>query len=329
MTDNTVLVTGAFGFIGSQLTQHLLRLGFDVVAADQPLSQQSPIGLRRYERYRLEFPRVELFDIRSPSSCDEALGRIKPRFIIHLAALPGIRTSFDAPVAYWETNLNGSLNVIQAARQGNVQAIFLASSSSVYGPIHEGLASAETDRIDQPASPYAASKAAMELMASSLASSIPFPVVSLRFFTVFGPFGRPDMAAWKFTKALLAGEKIVVNGDGNHLRDFTPIDELLRKLEKLITLAEIPGGLDGIQSLNLGSGTPTSVNDLIEAIAGRLDKSPKVSFGGSARGDVRETRSGTDLQEKLGLLGGPISLSDGLDTWVNWSLANRDLILSF
>jgi UDP-glucuronate 4-epimerase len=326
----TVLVTGAFGFIGSSLTECLLKNGYRVIAADQPYDEMAALTKKRFDFFSQGFPEIELFDIRSLSSCRNAILKYSPLTVFHLAALPGIRSSFYAPRDYWETNLNGALNVIESAKDSNVRTVFLASSSSVYGSILKGQKSQESDRIDLPMSPYAATKSAMEMMASSLTPSLNLKVISLRFFTVFGPYGRPDMAVWKFTKALLLGEEITLNGDGSQLRDFTPIFELTTKLEKLLDLSKKDINLANVTAINLGSGHPSSILELVDSLSSRLRIIPRLNFGRSVLGDVFETRSHTSLQEKFGLTSLPSdAMTKGLDLWVEWALSNSDLIKSY
>jgi UDP-glucuronate 4-epimerase len=179
-------------------------------------------------------------------------------------------------------------------------------------------------------SPYAATKSAMEMMASSLTPSLNLKVISLRFFTVFGPYGRPDMAVWKFTKALLLGEEITLNGDGSQLRDFTPIFELTTKLEKLLDLSKKDINLANVTAINLGSGHPSSILELVDSLSSRLRIIPRLNFGRSVLGDVFETRSHTSLQEKFGLTSLPSdAMTKGLDLWVEWALSNSDLIKSY
>jgi UDP-glucuronate 4-epimerase len=326
---DTILVTGAFGFIGSNLTKHLLSQGYKVIATDLPYEMMSPLSKVRFDAFSKEFSEIELFDVRSLESCKTAILRNSPTIIVHLAALPGIRLSFDSPLDYWETNLVGSLNLIESAKSSNVRTVFLASSSSVYGSIYTGQKSKETDRIDLPVSPYAASKAAMEMMASTLAPSLNFKILSLRFFTVFGPFGRPDMAVWKFTKALMNGEEIMLNGDGSQLRDFTPIGELVAKLEILIRQSKQDSFLADFTAINLGSGKPSSILELVHSLGNRLGVVPNLTFGDPVLGDVFETRSDATLQNSVGLIGkSSSSFSDGLDVWIEWALSNTDLLRS-
>ena len=326
----TILITGAFGFIGSNLTKYLLEQGYRVIAVDQFYDEMAPLTRERFNNFSRWFPEIDLFDIRSMESCKNVLLKYSPTTVFHLAAIPGIRNSFDSPRVYWDTNLNGSLNLIEASKSSNVRKIFLASSSSVYGSILDGQKSKEGDRIDLPVSPYAATKAAMEMMASSLAPSLNYRVISLRFFTVFGPYGRPDMAVWKFTKALLNGEVITLNGDGSQLRDFTPILSLTTKLEKLLRISWQEKSLDNVTALNLGSGSPMSILDLVNSLSSRLRIAPLVNFGGSVLGDVFETRSHTALQEKIGLSEEPSKgVNQGLDVWVKWALANKILLKTY
>ncbi len=322
----TILVTGAHGFIGYHLALRLTQLGHRVIACDLPGDPRGTLRELRAADLRSWIWHQDLFDIRDQGSFQRVLTIYKPEIIFHLAALPGVRRSFEDPEAYWSTNVIGSLNLLQASATCGVQKVFLASSSSVYGDIENGEVSDELSRIDRPVSPYAASKSAMELMANTLRESLGIQVLSLRFFTVFGPWGRPDMAAWKFTRALLDGQGIRLNGDGTALRDFTPVGDLVDKLISLTDDWRLNKLLSVNSSINLGSGNPLSVLGFLELLAHELDLPLTVHPGEKAKGDVLQTRSGQRVQEDIGIAHLGSGINKGVQDWIDWAKHNVDLL---
>ncbi len=261
-----LLVTGAAGFIGSQTSLRLLEAGADVVGVDELNDYYNP-ALKRARLAELakfkNFRFVEA-DIAAEGALAAALPIGACTQILHLAAQAGVRYSLEAPFAYERSNLRGHLAVLEYARAAKkLTHLVYASSSSVYGDRTDG-PFRETDRCDEPASLYAATKRSCELLSQTYAHLHHIPQTGVRFFTAYGPWGRPDMALWMFTDAILKGEEITLFGDGKLARDFTYIGDVTPALEKM--LASPPRVDVPHEIYNLGSARPTSVNDFVDAI---------------------------------------------------------------
>ncbi len=265
-----VLLTGAAGFIGYSLARFLLERGVDVVGVDEVNAYYDPAlkrarlaELRRFATFRF----VEA-DIADEGALEAALSPADVTHIVHLAAQAGVRYSLEAPFAYERSNLHGHLAVLEYARKAPaLKHLVYASSSSVYGDRADG-PFRETDRCDSPASLYAATKRACELMSETYARLYNIPQTGLRFFTVYGPFGRPDMAYWTFTEKVLRGEALTLYGEGLLKRDFTFIDDMVPALARAIDLPPQGVGANGVPHLilNLGNSHPSSVLELVDAI---------------------------------------------------------------
>jgi UDP-glucuronate 4-epimerase len=224
----TTLITGAAGFIGSQLARRLLARGDHIVGIDN-LNDYYDVRLKRDRLADIASARFTFLpvDFADAKALDAALGTASFDRIVHLGAQPGVRYSLENPRAYAESNLVGHLNMLEIARHRGCGHFVYASSSSVYGG-NESLPFRVEDRVDHPFSLYAATKKADELMSETYAHLYRLPATGLRFFTVYGPWGRPDMAVWLFTRAILAGEPIAVYNGGDMRRDFTFIDDIIR-----------------------------------------------------------------------------------------------------
>ncbi|PEQ10964.1 protein CapI [Novosphingobium sp. PC22D] len=229
---NTVLVTGAAGFIGAALTQALMRRGQHVVGIDN-LNDYYPVSLKRARLARIaeqqgeagQFRFIEM-DFSDQAALDNALSGVEFSAIVHLGAQAGVRYSLENPQAYVASNLAGHVNMLELARARQVAHMVYASSSSVYGG-NAKLPFAVDDRVDHPVSLYAATKRADELMSETYAHLFRIPLTGLRFFTVYGPWGRPDMAMWKFAERMFSGRPIDVYNHGEMRRDFTYIDDII------------------------------------------------------------------------------------------------------
>lgn len=280
---STILVTGCAGFIGMHCAQALLAQGEQVVGIDN-LNAYYDVALKeaRLERLRAhpDFA-FERMDVADRAAMAALFARVRPARVLHLAAQAGVRYSIDAPDDYTDANLLGFANVLQGCRAAQVAHLVFASSSSVYGG-NTRVPFSERDAVDHPISYYAATKKAGEVMAHSYAHLYRIPTTGLRFFTVYGPWGRPDMALFKFTRAMLAGEPIDVYGEGRLVRDFTYIDDIvagvLRVLAKPATpdagydaAAPAPGTSSAPYRLfNIGGGAPTLLRDYIAALESAL-----------------------------------------------------------
>lgn len=320
-----ILVTGASGFIGSHLSSELAKAGCAVLGVDIA-SRGTWLVDSRHSLLEANGVRTAKLDVRRGGEVANCVSSFRPEVVIHLAALAGVRESFQNTYDYYEVNVLGTLNLLEACRRARVEDVYLASSSSVYGEAIGTKASIETDCIDSPVSPYAASKVSMELLARTFDSQ-DMEVTCLRFFTVYGPMGRPDMAFWKFTKALLQDSEIPLYGDGSATRDFTSIRQLVHKITRLLQAKEELGSL-GYASINLGSSDPRSVLDVIGLLGHQLGKVPKIKELGTQLGDVTRTCSSTEIQDQLGLLEVQDSLEAGVSRWVNWVTSDLESFLN-
>jgi len=236
-----IVVTGAAGFIGYHVTQRLLARGDEVLGIDNLNDYYDPslkfARLGRLNDSRFEFVKLDVADT-------EGMRRLfaerKPQRVIHLAAQAGVRYSLTNPYAYTESNIHGFLNILEGCRHNGVEHLVYASSSSVYGAnTHQPFS--EHDNVDHPVSLYAATKKANELMAHTYAHLFGLPTTGLRFFTVYGPWGRPDMALFKFTRLIVAGEPIPVYNEGRMSRDFTYIDDIVEGIVRVMAQPPAPG----------------------------------------------------------------------------------------
>lgn len=268
MKSKRVLVTGAAGFIGMHQALRLLQAGHQVLGLDNlnpyydPALKAARLAvLEHHPNFRFE--RVSLED---EAIVLPMISAFRPQFIAHFAAQAGVRYSLKAPREYTRSNIEGFLTILEAARANPVEHLVYASSSSVYGT-NIKVPFSEDDPVDHPISLYAATKRANELMAETYAHLHRIPMTGLRFFTVYGPWGRPDMAMWSFTASVVAGEPIEVYDEANMSRDFTYIDDVVEAIERLLPLATPPGPTGAPHRvLNIGNNRPERLADFIAAI---------------------------------------------------------------
>jgi len=321
-----VLVTGAAGFIGAALCQRLLAEGARVTGCDNinayydPALKHARLDLLR-PNPNFAFHRVEL----SEAGALASLWRdSKPDYVVHLGAQAGVRHSIERPRAYAAANLDGFLEVLEAARETPVRHLVYASSSSVYGA-NTKVPFSERDPVEQPVSLYAATKRANELMAQTYAHLYRIPATGLRFFTVYGPMGRPDMAYWGFTSALFSGAPVQVFNHGNVWRDFTYVDEIVEAIARL-TLhppaePDEPGRVAPAtphRIFNIGNDTPVKVDDflkILERLTGRTANRQDVPM---QPGDVERTWADVSaLRAAIGFAP-RTPLEEGLKRFVDW-----------
>ncbi|AEB82858.1 NAD-dependent epimerase [Alicycliphilus denitrificans] len=303
---SVTLVTGCAGFIGMHCAQRLLERGERVVGIDN-LNAYYDVGLKHARLGRLhgqgDFT-FEQIDVADRDAMHALFARVRPHRVLHLAAQAGVRYSIDQPDDYTDSNLLGFGNILQGCRAQQVEHLVFASSSSVYGG-NAKLPFSERDAVDHPVSYYAATKKANEVMAHAYAHLYGIPTTGLRFFTVYGPWGRPDMALFKFTRAMLAGEAIDVYGQGRLVRDFTYIDDIvegvLRVLDKPATpdaghdpLAPNPGTSTApYRIFNIGNSTPTLLMDYITALEAALGTTAIKRMLPIQPGDMHSTAADT------------------------------------
>mgnify|MGYP003542097529 FL=1 len=327
------LVTGAAGFIGSQVAQTLALQGHLVVGIDNLNDYYDPaLKHARLERISTEltaqncqdnFQFVRL-DIADREAVAQLFANEKFERVIHLAAQAGVRYSIDNPMAYVNSNLVGMMTILEGCRHHKVQHLVYASSSSVYGN-QEKVPFSETDAVDTPISLYAATKKANELMAHTYSHLYQLPTTGLRFFTVYGPWGRPDMAPWKFTKAILAGQAIDVYNHGKLMRDFTYIDDIV---EGIIRIQDkVPGSADYPTQLatnpfyalyNIGNNQPVALEDFIAAIEQAAGVTAQKNYLPMQAGDVYQTYADMERLKNAVDFKPSVALTDGMKKFVDW-----------
>ena len=316
-----VLVTGAAGFIGYHVCTALLARGESVVGVDM-VNDYYDVTLKEARLARLaaqanfSFERLDLAD---PGALWEACGNAGIERVVHLAAQAGVRHSLSHPFDYQRGNLEGHLRVLEFCRAlGGFVHLVYASSSSVYGG-NKKLPFSETDRVDLPVSLYAATKKAGELMSHSYSHLYRMPITGLRFFTVYGPWGRPDMAAWLFVRAILAGEPIQVFNHGDMKRDFTYIDDIVAGV--LTVLDQPPeGGADVAphRVYNIGNHRSEKLMYFIGLIEDALGAKAEIEFMAMQEGDVKETYADIDaIQSRFGFTP-KTTIEEGVPKFVAW-----------
>lgn len=320
MSDQAVLITGAAGFIGFHVARQLLSEGRNVVGLDSlndyydPALKQSRLNILR-QNARFGFVQTDLAD-RPAMAALFAQHRFE--VVVHLAAQAGVRHSIDHPHAYVDANLEGFLNVLEGCRHNGCRHLVYASSSSVYGA-NTKLPFSVADKTDHPVSLYAATKKANELMAHSYSHLYRLPVTGLRFFTIYGPWGRPDMAIFMFTKAILEGTPIRLFNHGRMRRDFTYIGDVSRVVSRL---AEQPPADDGggapAKIYNVGNHHPEELTDVVSLLEKELGRAAVRDMLPMQPGDVTETFADVgDLMRDVGFRP-ETPIADGLRDFVAW-----------
>ncbi|WP_244901171.1 NAD-dependent epimerase/dehydratase family protein [Haematobacter missouriensis] len=323
------LVTGSAGFIGYHLSERLLAEGWEVLGLDAmtdyydvSLKEKRHAMLAARPGFRAVIGRVE-----EPGLVRGLLEEFRPDAVIHLAAQAGVRYSIDAPRSYVEANLIGTYEVLEAARAHPPVHLLLASTSSAYGA-NTKMPYAETDKADHQMSFYAATKKANEAMAHSYAHLYGLPTTMFRFFTVYGPWGRPDMALFKFTRAVLEGKSIDIYNHGDMKRDFTYVTDLVEGIAGLIGVLpgqEPVGAFDSLSPVapfrvvNIGNGSPVPLMDFVSAIEAATGREAAKNFLPMQPGDVPATWADATLLTRL--LGQPLpktDIRDGVARFVEW-----------
>jgi len=310
-----VLVTGGAGFIGSHLVDRLLARGDHVVVVDDFNDFYDPEIKRANVGPHLEDPAFRLFelDIRDGAAVAGVMGTARPDAVVHLAARAGVRPSIADPILYEETNCLGTLNILEAVRGLGLRNFVFASSSSVYG-VNSKVPFSEEDPITCPISPYASTKRAGELHCHAYSHLYGLPVTCLRFFTVYGERGRPDMAVAKFTARVWEGRPIEVYGDGTARRDFTYISDIVTGV---VAALDRPARYEII---NIGGSRTVEVRRLIEVIEDCLGRKARIDFQDPAPGDVPITYADASKAEDLLGFRAEVGIEEGVRRYVDWFL---------
>lgn len=322
------LVTGSAGFIGFHISTLLLKAGWNVIGVDC-LNNYYDVTLKKdREGILLENPCFRSVNkrIEENGMLKELFKKDKPEIVIHLAAQAGVRYSIDNPRAYLEGNIVGTFELLEAAKLYPPKHMLLASSSSVYGA-NDIMPCKETDRSDHQLSFYAATKKSTENLAHSYSHLFNLPITMFRFFTVYGPWGRPDMALFKFTKAIFNDDKIDVYNHGNMSRDFTYISDLTRSI--FLLLNEVPA-INGRKNdisispvapfriVNIGNSKPESLSDFIDLLEKHIGKQAKTNLMPMQPGDLTATWADTSLLEKLTGYKPKTNISEGVSSFIKW-----------
>ena len=331
MTSGSVLVTGAAGFIGFHLSKRLCDTGFKVIGIDN-LNDYYDVNLKNSRLSTLKtlpnfsFHKIDLHD---KVAIDKLFSSHQIDYVVNLAAQAGVRYSITNPYAYIESNVTGFLNILEACRHHPVKHLVYASSSSVYGA-NRKMPFSVHDNVDHPLALYAVTKKSNELMAHSYSHLYNIPTTGLRFFTVYGPYGRPDMALFLFTKAILDGKPIDVFNHGKMKRDFTYVDDIVEGIVRLLPV-ERKGNPDWngenpdpatsfapYKIYNIGNNKPVELLYFIEVLESKLGKSAVKNFLPMQDGDVPETYANVDdLMNDVGFKPST-SIEDGIGNFVSW-----------
>ena len=326
-----ILVTGAAGFIGFHLANKLLDAGHDVIGYDSVNDYYDPdlkearlAILRNYKKFT--FFRNDLLD-------EQVLAKVfddhNPRLVVHLAAQAGVRYSLINPKAYMKSNSIGFFNILEACRHHDVEHLVYASSSSVYG-MNEKMPFSTRDGVDHPISLYGATKRSNELMAHTYSHLYDLPTIGLRFFTVYGPWGRPDMALFLFTKAILEGKPIEVYNKGEMSRDFTYIDDIINGLLSLLDLppkslnhwnGKVPDPSSSkapFRLYNIGNNSPVNLMDFISEIEKQLGKKAKINYKPLQLGDVVASHADVSGLVKDFGYKPSITVDEGIREFISW-----------
>ena len=328
----TALISGSAGFIGYSLGQRLLADGFRVIGVDSLSDYYDPNLKRRRQANLLQNAGFSAVNepIEKPGLLADLFAEHRPDIVVHLAAQAGVRYSIDNPRSYLESNLVGTFELLEAARAHPPQHMLLASTSSAYGANTE-MPYRETMKADHQMSFYAATKKATEAMAHSYAHLFDLPVTMFRFFTVYGPWGRPDMALFKFTRSMLAGEAIDVYNHGEMMRDFTYVEDLVEAIRRLIDAAPIrPESAEDIAEgdslspvapwrvVNIGNSKPVQLGDMIAAIEDALGMEAKRNLMPMQPGDVPATWADAELLRTLTGYVPETDIREGVRRFVAW-----------
>jgi UDP-glucuronate 4-epimerase len=327
----TILVTGAAGFIGFHLSQHLCDQGMKVHGID---------NLNDYYEPQLKIDRLSILepfknftfqklDLADRDGMQNMFKAVKPDIVINLAAQAGVRYSLENPYSYIDSNITGFLNILEGCRHNKVKHLLFASSSSVYGA-NTKVPFAEDDTVDHPVSLYAATKKSNEMMAHSYAHLYGIPCSGLRFFTVYGPWGRPDMAYFSFTKNTYDGDTIKVFNHGNMMRDFTYIDDVVQGITKLIDKTPVPdlkwssdtptpsSANAPYRLYNIGNNQPEKLMDFIHIIEEKTGIKAKMKMLPMQDGDVQSTFANTDKLNNATGFKPYTPLKAGISKFVDW-----------
>ncbi len=322
----TYLVTGGAGFIGSSLSERLVKEGNKVVAIDNFCDFYNPKIKENNVKELIKNSNFKLYrnDIRDKEAVKKIFEENSIDIVMHLAAMAGVRPSIENPVLYQEVNCMGTQNILEEMKAHNIKNLVMASSSSVYGNCKE-VPFKESMVVDFAISPYAATKKANEVMTHVYHKLFDFNVIMLRFFTVYGPKQRPDLAINKFTRLMLEDKEIPMFGDGTTSRDYTYIDDIVDGIIRSCNYVENNDNVYEI--LNLGNSSPVSLKEMIDVIGQVVGVEPKIKQLPMQPGDVDRTFADVSKAKELIGYNPKTSFKEGIENFVNWYKVNKDLYI--
>ena len=316
-----ILITGTAGFIGSAIAEKLLIDGLSICGIDNhnsyydvTLKEARVSRLNIYDSY--QHHKKDILDLESIQKiCKE----FKPEIILHLAAQPGVRYSLENPMSYIDSNLRVFANILELSKSINIDHLIFASSSSVYGN-NNSIPYSENDNVDKPLNLYAATKKSNELMSYAYSHLYNIPITGLRFFTVYGPWGRPDMAPMILIKSIMEGKKIKVHNHGNHSRDFTYIGDIVNGLDRVILKSSVAMNTETVpwNVYNIGSGEPIQLMDFINQLESSLGVIAEKDFIDLQPGEMIETYANMEHFEKAFGKIEMTKFSNGIQSFVDW-----------
>lgn len=311
-----ILVTGGAGFIGSHLCEHLLNSQYEIVCIDNFNTFYDPVIKERNISSLLNNKRFRLYnaDIRDKEQMLDIFVRSKPELIIHLAAMPGVRPSIENPFLVFDVNVTGTLTILETMRLSGIGKMIFASSSSVYGN-NQKVPFSESDPADAQISPYASSKRACEMLCYTYHNLFRFSIFCLRFFTVYGPRQRPDLAIHKFTNRILENRPVQIYGDGNTSRDYTYISDVIEGINNSVNR------LKGFNIYNIGESKTITLSNMIEMIENAVGKKAIKEYLPKQPGDVERTYADIDKARKELNYNPVFGFKEGLDEFVKWKLS--------
>lgn len=314
-----VLVTGNAGFIGFHVSNYLLKNNHTVIGIDNINSyydvklKNSRLNiLKKYKNFH--FYKFDLINIKK---LDNLFKKFKIKYIIHLAAQAGVRYSIDNPKTYFKNNLEVFFNVLEVSKINKISHLIFASTSSVYGENNK-FPLKENDNTDKPISFYAATKKSNEVLAHSYSYIYNLPCTALRFFTVYGPYGRPDMALFKFTKNILEDKKIHLYNNGNHSRDFTYINDIVSGIISILKKKDSAKNI--FNTFNIGNGNSRKLKDYLKTIEKKLNKKAKIKNLPLQLGDIKKTHSDISMLNSYSDYMPETSIEQGIDKFIDWYL---------
>ncbi|MDC0498515.1 NAD-dependent epimerase/dehydratase family protein [Alphaproteobacteria bacterium] len=314
-----VLVTGSAGFIGFHLSDYLLKNNNTVIGIDN-INDYYDVNLKKSRLKILKKNKNFLFhkfDLINSKKLEDLIKKFKVKYIVHLAAQAGVRYSIENPKTYFKNNLEVFFNILEASKKNNIKHLIFASTSSVYGE-NNNFPLKENDNTDKPISFYAATKKSNEVLAHSYSYIYNLPCTALRFFTVYGPYGRPDMALFKFTKNILENKKIQLYNNGNHSRDFTYISDIVSGIFSLLKKNSNTKNL--FNTFNIGNGNSRKLKDYLKTIEKKLNKKAKIINLPLQLGDIKKTHSDISLLNNYSDYLPETDIEEGIDKFIDWYL---------